>query len=203
MLVPHRVPKNSHAPCGAASCPGWRSIPYAEVGMPMPVYVVQTVGGKEKHVSDLISQRLDNVIDECFVPCSEVAKRYGGAWHRIERTIFPGYVFVRTDDPDALEQGLHGIAALTKVLGYEGRRTPLTEDETSWLNTVAGRDDHVARMSEGVIEGGTIKVLSGPLMGYEGSIQKIDRHKRLAYVEIKMLGRTTVVKLGLEIVSKS
>ena len=58
-------------------------------------------------------------------------------------------------------------------------------------------------MSEGVIEGGTIKVLSGPLMGYEGSIQKIDRHKRLAYVEIKMLGRTTVVKLGLEIVSKS
>ena len=40
-------------------------------------------------------------------------------------------------------------------------------------------------------------------MGYEGGIQKIDRHKRLAYVEIKMLGRTTVVKLGLEIVSKS
>lgn len=171
--------------------------------MHMPTYVVQTVGGKEKHVSDLISRKMDSVVDECFVPCSEVAKRYGGAWHRVERTIFPGYVFVQTDDPDGLERGLRGIADLTKVLGYEGRRVPLTDDEISWLNTVAGKDDHVARMSEGVIEGGTIKVLSGPLMGYEGNIQKIDRHKRLAYVEIKMLGRTTVVKLGLEIVSKN
>lgn len=169
----------------------------------MPTYVVQTVGGKEKHVSDLISRKLDNVVDECFVPCSEVAKRYGGAWHRIERAMFPGYVFVQTDDPDGLEQGLHGIAALTKVLGYEGRRAPLTDDEVAWLNTVAGKEGHVARMSEGVIEGGTIKVLSGPLQGYEGSIQKVDRHKRLAYVEIQMLGRKTVVKLGLEIVSKS
>lgn len=169
----------------------------------MPTYVVQTVGGKEKHVSDLISRKLDNVVNECFVPCSEVAKRYGGAWHRIERAMFPGYVFVQTDDPDGLEQGLHSITALTKVLGYEGRRAPLTDDEVAWLNTVAGKEGHVARMSEGVIEGGTIKVLSGPLQGYEGSIQKVDRHKRLAYVEIQMLGRKTVVKLGLEIVSKN
>lgn len=39
-------------------------------------------------------------------------------------------------------------------------------------------------------------------MGHAGSIVKIDRHKRLAYLEMEMLGRKKNVKLGLEIVAK-
>lgn len=53
-----------------------------------------------------------------------------------------------------------------------------------------------------MIEGDEVVILNGPLMGHVGLIKKIDRHKRLAYLEIEMLGRKKNVKIGLEIVGK-
>lgn len=51
----------------------------------------------------------------------------------------------------------------------------------------------------------TIKSLfnEGPLIGLEGLITKIDRHKRIAYVDVELLGKLTRVQVGLEIISKS
>ena len=57
-------------------------------------------------------------------------------------------------------------------------------------------------MSTGVIEGDQVIVTEGPLRGYEALISMIDRHKRLAFLEMHMFGRTKIVKVGLEIVSK-
>lgn len=61
----------------------------------------------------------------------------------------------------------------------------------------------VIEMSSGVIEHDRVIVNTGPLQGLEGSIRKIDRHKRLACLEIQMLGRVKTIVVGLEIVSKT
>ena len=37
----------------------------------------------------------------------------------------------------------------------------------------------------------------------EGSIRRIDRHKRIAHLEIEMFGRTVEMKVGLEIIKKN
>lgn len=57
-------------------------------------------------------------------------------------------------------------------------------------------------MSSGIIENDRVQILSGPLMGMEGNIRRIDRHKRIAYMEIEMFGRTVEMKVGLEIIRK-
>ena len=57
-------------------------------------------------------------------------------------------------------------------------------------------------MSQGVIEGDTVIITSGPLTKLSGEITYIDRHKRLAMVRVEMFGRFMDVKLGLEIVHK-
>ena len=59
------------------------------------------------------------------------------------------------------------------------------------------------KMSTGVIEGDEVVVLNGPLMGRTSLIKKIDRHKRLAYLELEMLGRKKTIKVGLEIIAKN
>ena len=64
------------------------------------------------------------------------------------------------------------------------------------------REDHIVEMSEGIIEGDEIRILKGPLRDQDAIIKKIDRHKRVAYVQMFILGRETSVKLGLEIVRK-
>ncbi len=42
----------------------------------------------------------------------------------------------------------------------------------------------------------------GPLQTLKGTIRKIDRHKRTAVVQMKMMGRLQDVTMGLEIVRK-
>jgi transcriptional antiterminator NusG len=40
------------------------------------------------------------------------------------------------------------------------------------------------------------------MMGMEGCIEKIDRHKRIARIRVEMFGRTIEATVGLEIVEK-
>lgn len=89
------------------------------------------------------------------------------------------------------------------VGGRDERYVPLSHDEVAWLQALTNVETHTVEFSEGVIEGDEVKVWKGPLKGQEAKIVKIDRHKRLAWIEMKMFGRTKVVKVGLEIVSKS
>ena len=80
--------------------------------------------------------------------------------------------------------------------------TPLDDRDIAFINAFTSPENRTVRMSTGVVEGDDVIILNGPLMGRAGWIKKIDRHKRLAYLEVEMPGRTTTVKLGLEIVAK-
>ena len=63
-------------------------------------YVVQTVGGQEKHVLDLINKLVDEeLIQESFIPQYEVKKRIQGVWKMRSEVLLPGYIFVITDQP--------------------------------------------------------------------------------------------------------
>ena len=78
----------------------------------------------------------------------------------------------------------------------------LNDEEVNLLQTFGGHGQRVG-LSEGVIEHSKIRVYSGPLVGKEKYIRKIDRHKRRAVLEMPMFGGTKRVQVGLEIVSKS
>ena len=54
-----------------------------------------------------------------------------------------------------------------------------------------------------IILNSKIIITSGPLVGNEGIIKKIDRHKRIGFVEFSFMGQPQLVKLPLEIISKS
>ncbi|MCD8324465.1 MAG: hypothetical protein LUC32_05890 [Clostridiales bacterium] len=59
-------------------------------------------------------------------------------------------------------------------------------------------------MSVGAIEGKTLQILSGPLGDVEdGRIVKIDRHKRKAFMEMELFGRTQRFQVGLEVRTKT
>ena len=52
------------------------------------------------------------------------------------------------------------------------------------------------------IQGEQIFITEGPLQGKEGQIIRIDRHKRIAYLQLSMFNKETTTKVGLEIISK-
>ncbi len=166
-------------------------------------YVVQTVGGQEKHVLDLMNKLVDEeLIQESFIPQYEVKKRIQGAWKVRTEVLLPGYMFVITDQPGKLREALRSVPKFTRLLGNNDVFTPLDEQEVAFINAFTEPDHRVVEFSSGVIEGDEIVILNGPLMNQTGLIKKVDRHKRLAYLEVQILGRTKTVKVGLEIVRK-
>ncbi|HFL3113473.1 TPA: KOW motif-containing protein, partial [Clostridioides difficile] len=78
---------------------------------------------------------------------------------------------------------------------------PLTEEEVAFMKSF-GKEEHVVEMSTGFIQGEQIFIIEGPLQGKEGQIIRIDRHKRIAYLQLSMFNKETTTKVGLEIISK-
>lgn len=175
---------------------------YGEV-VPMALYVIQVAGGKEGRVVELIDKFVsEGLVQECFIPRYEIMRRYRGEWHKRIETLVPGYLFIECKDVGRVNEELRRVPAFTRLLGNDDRFIPLTDDEVRWLNAFTDLGDRVVKMSEGVIEGDKVIVLNGPLMNHEGQISKIDRHRRIAYLDMPMMGRTKTIKVGLEIVSK-
>ena len=180
-----------------------RRVSISESGVMAMWYVVQVIGGREKHVLNLMRTFVDeDLLEECFIPQYEVMKRMRGEWQKRSEILIPGYLFVVTKNPDKLSSELRKVPEFTKLLGNNVLFIPLPDQEVAFVNAFTAPGHRVVEMSEGVIEGDEIVVLNGPLMGQAGLIKKIDRHKRLAYLEIEILGRKKSVKLGLEIVRK-
>lgn len=142
------------------------------------------------------------VVEMCFLPRRELMRREGGKWHRIRELLFPGYLFLKTNDPDEASRLLGQLPGLSRILGRNGAFIPLSTQEVSWLEVLTAPDTYVVEMSRGIVEGDEIVVTEGPLRGHEALIAKVDRHKRLAYLEVHMFGRTKTVRVGLEIVRK-
>ena len=108
-----------------------------------------------------------------------------------------------TDKVEQLYTELKKIPDFTKLLGNDGEDIyPIYPQEAMFLTKFSNRN-HVVDMSCGVIENDKIIITDGPLMNLEGYITKIDRHKRIAYVDVELLGKITRVQVGLEIISKN
>lgn len=165
-------------------------------------YVVQVHTGNEESIRIQCEEHIKSpVLESCFIPRYEEKRKINGMWKVLERKLFPGYVFMVTDSPDHLFHSLKTIHGLTKLIGTGEDIIPLKEEEVDFILRFGGKE-HLVGMSEGIIEGEKVIVTSGPLVGQEGLIKKIDRHKRKAWLELEMFGRMQRVEVGLEITRK-
>ena len=166
-------------------------------------YVVQVRTGAEERIRLQCEKNIEkSILEECFIPQYEEKKRFQGKWNIQKKILFPGYVFVVTENLRDLYEGLKKIEGMTKMIGTGQEVVPLTDVEVHFIQRFGG-EEKVVPISEGIIENSQVKILSGPLEGMEACIRKIDRHKRKAWIEIEMFGRMQRVEVGLEIVSKT
>lgn len=165
-------------------------------------YVVQVRTGTEEEIKIQCEKVIEQtVLQRCFIPYYESMKRYQGRWHKETKILFPGYVFIVSERPEALFLELKKVIGLTRLLGADGDIIPLSAEEVHFLRTF-GKEEQIVTMSVGIIEEDKVIVLEGPLKGQEGHIRKVDRHKRKAYLELEMFGRKVRTEVGLEIVAR-
>lgn len=165
-------------------------------------HVMQVKSGKEESVLQFVQKApTGRLMGECFIPRYERKRKRGGVW-KVERAIlFPGYIFVETDKIQEFYFALKELPELTKILRAEDEWLPLYEEEEQFLQRLMNKEK-IVKFSKGYIEGDRVIIKEGPMEGLEGMIKKIDRHKRMAVIEVELFMRRVEVNIGVEIVEK-
>ena len=103
-------------------------------------------------------------------------------------------LFLESEDPDTLEQELHDKCP-------DSRMIRLSSEQKGLFTQLFGAEKHMS-LSKGHIRQGQTCVTQGPLQGKEELIRKIDRHKRLARLEVPAGEEHLQMYGGLEILTK-
>lgn len=140
------------------------------------------------------AQSVKPLVEACIIPLKEREKKFHGSWHLVTERVYPGYLFLKTEDAEQLFFQLKQIPKLTKLLGdAELTFDSLTDEEAAFVENLGGAE-HVVQLSPVAVDkDGNVTVLGGELKKYEDRIKKIDLHKRIAVV------RTTIGETEKEI----
>ena len=167
-------------------------------------YVIWTLTGKENIVRDeILAQIGAEYNSHIHILTRERKQKYRGEWQMRKEKLFLGYLFMDLDatQVEPVREVLRRATEHAKVLKTGDELYPIHVQEEQLLRRLTGDTTNVA-VSVGVIEGDKIIVQEGPLVGMEGMIKRIDRHKRMAVLEVELFNRISEVKVGLEIVEK-
>lgn len=139
------------------------------------------------------------VFRDMFVLTYDRMRKYKGIWHLERHPLFPGHIFLESEESDILSADLEKFG-MTSVLWAHMVR--IGRKEEGVLRELCGEAHHL-EMSRGVIRKGNTWITEGPLKGKEDQICGIDRHKRLARIEIGIEPACQFILAGLEITEKT
>lgn len=172
-------------------------------------FCVQCVSAKEKDAKTDIQKLLNNSIEydfEVFFPVKEVNEKKNGKYNLVVKPLFPGYLFIwcnldqENTFPFYLVNKLKGV---TRVLNYDnGSHALIGNDEffARWIHT---NDGQIKQSKVKFTEGQPIHIVSGPLVGFDGNVVKVDKHHKRITVRFEIGGIKNDVSFTVEFLEKN
>ena len=168
--------------------------------------------GLEEELKEMLRENLNAGKFLPFVPTREASYKRKSITQIVRKPLFPGYIFIQTGIEagliaDNLKMTLNNIKETKHIYsilhyGNDKKDVVVREEERSYWERLFD-ENFCIQGSIGVIEGDLTRITSGALMGMEGRIKRINRHKREAVLEMSMMGSIREITVMLEIVEKT
>ena len=160
-------------------------------------YVVNTYAGHENRVKDNLEKRLTTmgISEQLFriVVAEETQIEIKNEKSKeVVRNIFPGYLFVEmimTDDAWYVVRNTPGVTGFIGSSGGGAKPIPVRPEEIEKILRRIGQSDKKIEVNFKV--GDSVKILSGPFSGMEGTIETMNDETQIATVLIILFGRET------------
>ena len=164
-------------------------------------YVVHTYSGYENKVKTdlektIKNRELEDYFFDIVVPMEEQIEIKDGKRKANLKKVFPGYVLVKMI---VTEESWYLVRNTRGVTGFVGSGTdpiPLTNEEIRNM----GFETTIINVDYEVND--SVKVVNGPLSGFIGTVQEINKEKNKVKVMVSMFGRETPVELEFSQVEK-
>ncbi len=150
----------------------------------------------ESFVKALLPRELDA---RCIHLTRRRRKKYGGQWQTVQEKLFPGYVFIATDQPEAVHRELKKTSQTRLLFSDDSCVAILEAQEAALIEALSDENGEIGISRVKVSDNGNIEFLSGPLLQVENMVRKVNLHQRVAEVETKFMGERQMLYLGIEI----
>jgi len=175
-------------------------------------YVLYVITGSEKKAVNEIDKVWKISEINPFIPERVDYFRKQGSELTEKNLLFPGYVFIETqisaiDFFTMTSRKIQRSKFMRRLLSYNNSYDysdysfAMREEERQTIQRICN-NEFCVDMSQGFIEGNHVIITSGPLIGFESHIKKVNRHKRKAVLEIDIMGAKRDIIVGLEIIQK-
>ena len=162
-------------------------------------YTLQVFTGQEAKVKKYIEletsrQALDSDIVNIHIPTQNVVEVRGGKKKVTERVNFPGYMFIQMDINKDTRHFIRNAPSVMGFVGPEGEPVALSEQEVA---RIIGRGDSSDSMPDVQFTvGERVRVLDGPFMDFEGTVQECLPERKRLKVLVSIFGRNTPLDLA-------
>jgi transcription termination/antitermination protein NusG len=162
-------------------------------------YTLQVFTGQEEKVKKYIDletarQGLGDAIVKIHIPTQNVVEVRGGKKKVTERVNFPGYMFIQMDINKNTRHFIRNAPSVMGFVGPEGEPVALSEPEVARIIGRSSNDDALPDMQFTV--GERVRVLDGPFMDFEGTVQECLPERKRLKVLVSIFGRNTPLDLA-------
>lgn len=162
--------------------------------------------GKEEEIKLFMDRFYSSHDLSCLVPKRTVPERKQGKTHDRTKILFPGYIFIKTGDIQNVYYNIKKTPHLLYMVNGAIRKnnqaahffTPIPKEQMDWLVELCGVNGTLG-YSDIILWGSQMKVTSGPLLGKEELIRKIDKRKSRAKIEVRLLDEVKLIDVGIHV----
>lgn len=132
---------------------------------------------------------------ELFHPRRLMLEYQRGKFKMVERSLYPGYAFIHCPASQLIPFIKGSLSGTAHAVRFGEQIIPINDDQFLRIKSLTDHTGLVG-ISHGALEGGKVKITSGPLKGHEGAITKLSPRKSRVTVQLKIGGRSIKLQLS-------
>ena len=167
----------------------------------MKWYSLRVISGKEKATKENIlfeseEQKMEDMINEIFVPFEKVIELKNNKKKIKEKLFFPGYILINMILNKETQYMIEKTNGVLSFVGPKGKTPiPLRDDEIKRIFGEIERKDGREIVEISFLKGDAVKIIAGPFVDFNGVVEEINQDKQKVKVIVSIFGRPTPVEL--------
>jgi transcription termination/antitermination protein NusG len=170
-------------------------------------YAIRTITGHEKRVKNYLDSEIAEIglqdkIAQVLIPEEKVFEVKGGKKKIKYKNFFPGYVLVEAKLDKSIINFLSHAPSVLKMVGDKNDAIALREDEVKRIIGRINDSDEKEKIDMQFEKGDLIKVVNGPFVSFNGTINEINLERMKVKVMVSIFGRKTPIELDFTQIEK-
>tara|TARA_R110000824_G_scaffold219490_3_gene406436 strand:+ start:2829 stop:3380 length:552 start_codon:yes stop_codon:yes gene_type:complete len=170
-------------------------------------FVLRTITGKEKKVKERIERNMvtdtklkeevARIINPTYKTVQLRRKKNGTSKVIVEKNLLPGYIIVEASNEKLNGETISKVRGVESAMNFLGGEIPTVMRKTEQEAMLAKLGEaQKIDMEDTYFVGEAITITEGPFATFTGTINSINKNKKLLSVSVKIFGRETPVDLS-------